>query len=145
MKSASTALKALVWLLRPGRAGPEVLLLERPARRGGGWHPVTGKADPGEAAAACAAREAFEETALRGELHDLDYAHRFSDARRGRSYEERAFLLSVPAQGEPRLSSEHVAARWATPGDARAAVQWPSHRDSLDRALQRWAELRASC
>ena len=34
--------KALVWIVRPG---PEVLILERPGKRGGGHHPVTGKAD----------------------------------------------------------------------------------------------------
>ena len=40
--------KALVWILRPGLNGPQVLLLERPERRAGGEHPVTGKAEPGE-------------------------------------------------------------------------------------------------
>ena len=71
LQSARVRLKALVWILRPGPSGPQVLLLERPERRGGGEHPVTGKADAGESAAACAQREALEETGLNGALVDL--------------------------------------------------------------------------
>jgi 8-oxo-dGTP pyrophosphatase MutT (NUDIX family) len=135
----SVRLKALVWVLRPGPHGPEVLLLELTQRRGGGHHPVTGKADEGESAASCAEREAFEETGLRGDLHDLGFSHSFEDSRRGRRLDEHAFLLAVDAGSEPRISSEHVAARWVEPADARAALQWPAHRESLDRALQAWA------
>ena len=124
-------LKALVWIVRPG---PEILLLERPERRGGGLHPVTGKADPGEAAEVCAEREAFEETGLRGRLTDLGLKHAFGG--RKHTFEEHAFLLSVALGKEPVLSDEHVAFRWALPGDALAAVEWPAHRQALERALQ---------
>lgn len=131
-------LKALVWILRPGPGGrPEVLLLERPQRRGGGEHPVTGKADPGEQPPACAGREAQEETGLRGDLVALNLVHRY---RAGRGvFEEHAFLLSVARRAEPTLSSEHVAFRWAAPDDARAALHWKAHRDALDAALSKWA------
>src|SRR6185503_13168963 len=54
LESARVRTKALVWIVRSGAGGPEVLLLERPDRRGGGEHPVTGKADARESAAACA-------------------------------------------------------------------------------------------
>jgi ADP-ribose pyrophosphatase YjhB (NUDIX family) len=103
-------LKALVWIVRPSQGGPEVLLLQRPARRGAGEHPVTGKADPGESAIDCAAREASEETGLTGDLR-------------------------VPRDAEPRLSDEHVAARWVTPKEARAVLGWEAHREALDLAL----------
>ena len=109
-------LKALVWIVRPGAKGPEVLLLRRPDRRGGGEHPVTGKADAGEKPLACAEREAFEETGLRGELIPLALVHYYR-AKKG-DFEEHAFLLKVPKRSEPELSSEHVGSRWVSPDDA---------------------------
>src|SRR6266403_3710790 len=117
--------KAMVWIVRPGPSGPQVLLLERPERRAGGEHPVTGKADPGESPAAAAEREAFEETGLRGELVDLGFAHRYQ-GRKG-EFEEHAFLLRVPADAAPSLSDEHVRFRWASRAEATAAVSWDAH------------------
>jgi len=127
-------LKALVWILRPGPPGPSVLLLERPPRRGGGAHPVTGKAEPGESAAACAAREALEETGLRGEVVDLQFAHQYQ--RKKGPFEEHAFLLRAAPGATPSLSDEHVAYRWVTPQEARAAVSWPAQARALDLAVQ---------
>jgi 8-oxo-dGTP pyrophosphatase MutT (NUDIX family) len=128
-------LKALVWILRQGASGePEVLLLQRPARRGSGEHPVTGKADPGESARDCAAREAKEETGLTGELVDLGLVHRYS-GKKGQ-FEEHAFLLRAKKGAEPKLSDEHVSHRWVTPAEARAAVRWKAHRDALDLAVK---------
>jgi len=125
--------KALVWIVRSGASGPEVLLLERPERRGGGEHPVTGKAEAGESAAASAAREAFEETGLRGELADLEYSHRYR-GKRG-EFREHAFLLRVAPEAEPQLSEEHQAYRWVSPAEARAAIHWPAHAHALELAL----------
>ena len=124
-------LKALVWVVRPG---PQILLLERPERRGGGLHPVTGKADPGEAPLACAEREAFEETGLRGRLSDLGFKHQFGG--RKSTFEEHAFLLQVPPSSEPVISDEHTGFRWVGPGEAFALVEWPVHREALERALE---------
>jgi 8-oxo-dGTP pyrophosphatase MutT (NUDIX family) len=127
-------LKALVWIVRQGPSGPEVLLLERPPRRGGGEHPVTGKADRGESAEACAAREALEETGLRGELVELKYKHRYR-GRKGKFFEEHAFLLRAAPGATLVLSDEHVGFRWAPPPEALAAVGWPAHREALELAL----------
>lgn len=127
-------LKALVWIVRQGPSGPEVLLLERPPRRGAGEHPVTGKADHGETAQACAGREALEETGLRGELVELKYVHRYR-GRKGKLFEEHAFLLRAPPGAMPVLSDEHVGWRWAAAEDALAAVGWPAHRQALELAL----------
>lgn len=127
-------LKALVWIFRPSPHGPEVLLLRRPDRRGAGEHPVTGKADPGESASACAAREAEEETGLRGDLVELGHAHRYQ-GKKG-TFEEHSFLMRVGRKSEPRLSDEHEAFRWVTPPEARAVLHWKAHRDALDLAVE---------
>jgi lipoyl(octanoyl) transferase len=126
--------KALVWIVRPGPNGPQVLLLERPERRAGGEHPVTGKAEPGESPAVAAEREAFEETGLRGELVDLGYSHRYR-GRRG-EFEEHAFLLRASPGATPVLSDEHSGYRWASEEAARAAIGWHAHARSLDLALK---------
>jgi 8-oxo-dGTP pyrophosphatase MutT (NUDIX family) len=131
-------LKALVWVVRPASDGPQVLLLSRPARRGGGEHPVTGKAHAGESPAECARREAWEETGLEGELVPLGLVHRYQ-GRKG-PIEEHTFLLRAAPGAEPRLSDEHVAFRWASTEEARAAVDWPAHRNALDLALAAWAK-----
>lgn len=129
-------LKALVWIARQGPKGPEVLLLERPARRGGREHPVTGKADKDETARDCAAREALEETGLRGELVELEYAHRYRSSK-GKLFEEHAFLLRVEGAATPTLSDEHVGYRRAGAKPALAAVTWPAHRHALELALEK--------
>ena len=120
----------MVWIVRPG---PEVLLLRRTPRRGSAEHPVTGKADENETPAGCAAREAFEETGLRGDLVDLNFNHRYRDQRR--ELEEHAFLLRVAQGSEPSLSEEHVSARWASPAQVRAVLEWEAHREAFDLAL----------
>ena len=125
-------LKALVWIVRHG---PEVLLLRRPERRGGGEHPVTGKADDGEKPLACAEREAYDETGLRGELHPLHVVHRYR-AKKG-NFEEHAFLLKVPRKAEPQLSTEHTSFRWVSPDEALAALHWKAHREALEAALKK--------
>ena len=127
-------LKALVWILRSGSSGPSILLLERAPHRGGGEHPVTGKADRGETAQECAAREALEETGLGGEIVDLGYAHRYR-GRKGQ-FEEHAFLLRVPVDAQPKLSAEHVGYRWASAREARSVLRWKAHAKALELALR---------
>jgi dATP pyrophosphohydrolase len=129
--------KALVWILRPdGRGGAQVLLLERPGRRGGGLHPVTGKAEQGEAPLAAAAREVEEETGLKGALTDLRFRHEYSGGR-GR-FVEYAFLLVVEAGARVVISDEHVAAQWVAPEEAAAPLEWEAHKASLALALKQW-------
>lgn len=135
---AKVRTKAMVWVCRPaaGGGGVEVLLLERPARRGGGFHPVTGKAEPGEAPHEAAAREALEETGLMGPLVDLGFRHEFAAGRT--QVVELGFLLRVPAGAEPVLCDEHVAAAWVAPQEAVARLRWDAHRAALLLALQAW-------
>jgi 8-oxo-dGTP pyrophosphatase MutT (NUDIX family) len=127
----------LVWILRPGSAGPEVLLLERPSRRGGGEHPVTGKAHAGEKAAACARREAFEETGLEGELVELGHAHHYQG--RKNLFEEHSYMLRAAKGAHPILSDEHIRFRWVTPDEALAALHWKAHKDALELAIKAWS------
>jgi 8-oxo-dGTP pyrophosphatase MutT (NUDIX family) len=129
-------LKALVWILRPGSSGPEVLLLERPARRGGGEHPVTGKAHAGEKPAACARREALEETGIEGDLVELGHAHHYEG--RKNTFEEHSFLLRAPNGATPTLSDEHISFRWVSAEEAAKVLHWKAHREALDLALQAW-------
>jgi lipoyl(octanoyl) transferase len=131
------SLKALVWVLRPGKGGVEVLLLRRPARRGGGLHPVTGKAEDGEEPLAAAAREALEETGIAGALTDLGFIHEFT-TRKGRKAEEHAFVLLAEARAQVRISDEHDAFVWVDPPAAREALTWQAHRDSLELALAKF-------
>jgi lipoyl(octanoyl) transferase len=128
------SLKALVWVLRPGKAGAEVLLLQRPARRGGGFHPVTGKAEDGEEPVAAAVREALEETGIEGTLTDLEFVHEFTN-HKGRLAEEHAFLLLAVPRAQVRISDEHDGFVWMDPEAARGAVSWQAHRESLELAL----------
>jgi 8-oxo-dGTP pyrophosphatase MutT (NUDIX family) len=129
--------KALVWVLRRGEDGPEVLLLQRTARRGGGLHPVTGKAEDGEPIGAAAAREALEETGIDGRIVDLAFRHEFRTPK-GKVAEEHAFLLEAPPQSGVRISDEHDAYEWASPQVARERLAWDSHRQTLELALQRF-------
>ncbi len=127
----------MVWVLRPGGDGrAEVLLLQRPGQRGGGVHPVTGKAEPGESAQQAAAREALEETGLAGPLADLRFQHEFSRA--GRRFVEHAFLLSAAPGAEVTLSGEHVAADWVAPAEAVRRLRWAAHKAALALALAAW-------
>jgi 8-oxo-dGTP pyrophosphatase MutT (NUDIX family) len=121
--------KALVWVVRPGAAGPEALLLQRPVNRGGGWHPVTGKAGRDESPELAAARESEEETGLTGPLIDLRWAHAFETSRGPMI--EHCFLMRVGGDAEPRLSEEHVAHRWLSLEEAWEALEWDAHRQTL--------------
>jgi 8-oxo-dGTP pyrophosphatase MutT (NUDIX family) len=127
----------MVWVLRPGGDGrAEVLLLQRPIPRGGGFHPVTGKAERGESALDAAAREALEETGLAGPLADLRFQHEF--ARAGRRFVEHAFLLAAGLGAEVTLSREHVASEWVEPAEAVLRLSWTAHKASLALALAAW-------
>jgi 8-oxo-(d)GTP phosphatase len=126
-----------VWIVRHGAAGVEVLLLQRPARRGGGLHPVTGKVEEGEDVAVAAAREASEETGISGEVVDLGYEHEYVSAR-GKPFRERAFLLRAGLRAQVQISDEHDSFVWLAPAAARDALSWPAHRNALDLAVSRF-------
>ena len=132
-------------LLRPGRAGLEVLLLERAAGLafaggalvfpGGRVDPadhaaIAGADDPAEAAARRAAlRETAEETGLvlsgSQAARLVPFAHWIAPADLPRRFDTRFYVVEAPAGAEPRADGvEAVAAGWFAPATALD----PGHR-----------------
>jgi lipoyl(octanoyl) transferase len=116
-----------------------VLLLRRSPARGGFWQPVTGRIEPGEGPQEAARRELGEETGADVEVAPLRYRHAFPldpalvpPKRPGlRICEETAFVARVPASFVPRLSEEHVAFEWCTPGAAAARPRYAGLRRAI--------------
>lgn len=119
--------------------GGLVLLLKRRAERGGFWQPVTGRIEPGEEAAAAAARELFEETGLKVPVVPLGYRHAFSFGEEGppRVYEETAFAARAPRGAEIRLDArEHEAHAWKAFEEALELVPYAGLRAAMRRARE---------
>ena len=121
------------------RRGEEFLVLRRSEVQGGYWHCVSGGVEPGEAAAAAAARELLEETGL--EARPVSVPEPFSYA--PEPWEPHAavsaaeihvdcFLAEAPAGWEPELDWEHDQYRWCAHADAVALLYWPEPRRILE-------------
>jgi len=132
---AAHAAAATVVLLREGAAGPEVLLLERPADHGsfrGAWVFPGGRVEPEDAlsadgtprdeeyaARAAAVRETFEETGLILDRDSLVTSSRWTPPpgipRRYVTW----FYVALAPRGDVVLSpQESVGYRWLRPADA---------------------------
>jgi lipoyl(octanoyl) transferase len=125
-----------VTAVRRSSGGPEVLLLERTAERGGFWQPVTGRRGPDESGQAAAVREFREETGAELPVRSLRYQHTFA---LGESVppvvtEEEAFAVEWPADLAPRLGPEHTAAEWLSPEAALERLPFPGLRRAVRRA-----------
>ena len=101
---------AMVAVISESPDGPRYLLVHRAEHAPGddgdwAWGPPSGCLEPDEEIAACAARELFEETGIRGDprpvvTHDIGWA---------------IFLLEVPWGTQVRLDdAEHNDFAWAT-------------------------------
>jgi 8-oxo-dGTP pyrophosphatase MutT (NUDIX family) len=107
------------------RRGDEFLVLHRVEAKGGYWHTVAGRVEPGESWLDAARRELLEETALAAEPRELG-AFSYEPAMEGR-----AFAAEAPAGWEPTLDWEHDAYRWLPLADAEALLEWPEPREML--------------
>ncbi len=115
-------------------ARAQVLLFKVIEKRGGGWHPVTGGVDSGEAFLDGAKREVLEETGFNsdsGEWVDLEFSYQF-EGRFGRA-EEHAFGLILSKKIQPRLDPhEHTHSEWVPLDEALKRVGFQPQRDALD-------------
>ncbi len=125
-----------VTVTREGRAGTEVLLLQRTAARGAFWQPVTGRREPGEAAAAAAAREVAEETGHSLRVRPLDYRHAFAlgEARPPVLAMEEAFAAAWEGDAAVRLGPEHTDFAWLSVPEALKRLPYAGLRRAVERA-----------
>jgi ADP-ribose pyrophosphatase YjhB (NUDIX family) len=119
-------------------AGGVVLLRRAIPPDVGIWHLPHGHLEFGEAPAAGAAREAFEETGLTlDEPAFLDYEHSPSYSDRRMWYLILCFRARAVG-GEPRVDVENQEVR-VFPADALPEMKWTSHRRAL-AAWRAWRE-----
>jgi 8-oxo-dGTP pyrophosphatase MutT (NUDIX family) len=136
-------IQVCIYLVRPAPAGWEYLVLRRVPRLGGFWQGVTGAIEEGEAAAAAAARELFEETGLVPRaLAETGYTYSFAMEDRWRplyapGVEEivEHVFVAVANEGvqEPTLSHEHDAWQWCDLDRALQLLKWPENIEGIQR------------
>ncbi len=110
----------------------EILVLQRSTTERlypGMWQFVTGKVRDGETALEAARREMLEETGLKASvLWVVPGINAFYGASTDTVFVTPQFVAQVDPSTEVALSSEHQAARWMPPDDARRSVLWPANR-----------------
>lgn len=133
---------------RPGPGGRRFLVLLRAPERHGYWHLVAGALEPGESAAAAAARELREETGLDAPVADLGLDLSYALAEEPADLRARfapgtervrvhAFAAAAPAGWEPALDEEHVEHRWLPADEAAALLAYPEPREAVRAAARR--------
>jgi len=128
--------KVQVWIARnyPGKT-PQVLLFEVIQERGGGWHPVTGSVEKGEALFDAAKRETEEETGLTAsdsQWKDLNFSYSF-EGRWGKA-EEHAFGVIFPEmKAKIKLDpKEHLSCKWVGVDQAMKILSFESQKRALE-------------
>ena len=117
--------------------GPQVLVLDRTAERGGFPQIVTGRIGPGETPVEAARRELLEETGIPADVRPLDYVHAFGMGEEPLFAREHAFVAEVPPDAEVRIDpSEHRAFRWMSAAEAAAAMPFAGLRRAVRLAVQ---------
>jgi 8-oxo-dGTP diphosphatase len=115
-------------VLRDGVAGPELLLVHRPAYDD--WSLPKGKAKPGESDEESALREVEEETGLRCALDRELPSTRYHDGR-GRPKVVRYWLMRA-VEGEAHPQAEVDDVRWLPLGEALDALTWDRDREVIE-------------
>lgn len=118
-------------------AGPAlrclVLRRARGTRCTGAWEVVHGHIEPGETPVEAARREMLEETGLTpARLFSVSRVEAFYQHRTNEVALVPVFAAFVDENAEPTLGTEHDAAEWLAPDDARARVAWPREARALE-------------
>lgn len=114
-------------VLRPTDAGPEVLVVHRPAYDD--WTFPKGKAEPGESDEACAVREVEEETGARCAIEAEVASTRYVDGK-GRPKVVRYFRMRVLGGAfAPHHEVDEI--RWLPLPDAEALLSYERDRELL--------------
>lgn len=126
-----------VYVLRPGGAGVEALVLRRAGsgRSPGSWECIHGHIDQGETPVQAARRELAEEAGFETpRLYNLSRVDLFYSHRLDYVALIPAFVAVVGPGAEFRLSAEHDVGEWLPVPAARARVSWPRLRRGLEDA-----------
>ena len=140
--------EVFVVIHRSGPRGREFLVLERSPERQGYRHLVAGALQPGEDAAAAAARELREETRLAADVTDLGRRYVYSLDEEPPEVRARfapdvaeivltAYAAEAPSGWEPSLDEEHVAYEWCSVDEAVALLHHPEPRDAVLATVER--------
>lgn len=129
--------KVQVWIAScTDPTSPKILLFKLIEARGGGWHPVTGGVEKGEALFVAAQRETEEETAITpesGKWIDLEYSHAF-DGRWGKAEEFAFGLILNDAPLAIHLDpTEMTEFKWVTLEEAKKEVGFEPQRHALEK------------
>ena len=124
-----TAPAVVIHLVRPGRAGPEFLLLRRADTLKGIWMSAAGRVERGEKAWQAAMREAEEETGLVPHtLYSVDTNEFFYNIPRDRVVVLPIFLGFVDADASVTLNEEHDDFGWFAVDAALEKIEFGGQR-----------------
>jgi 8-oxo-dGTP pyrophosphatase MutT (NUDIX family) len=126
-----------VYVLRPGPAGLEALVLRRAegGRSPGSWECIHGHIDQNETPVQAARRELAEEAGFETpRLYNLSRVDLFYSHRLDYVALIPAFVAVMGPDAEFRLSEEHDDGQWLRLEEAKARVSWPRLRRGLEDA-----------